>query len=94
MERKVDMTNRSSTAAPILAVLAVVLPLVLVGVYAGGYFWLCDYAEWPEGADDAVVIRGYKSAWLSAAFEPATTLESFVRKRQVWLRPFSDDSSP
>ena len=33
------MTSRPSTAAPILAVLDIVL-VTLLGVYVGGYFWL------------------------------------------------------
>jgi hypothetical protein len=38
------MTSRPSTAAPILAVLAVVL--VTPGAYVGGYFWLGDYRDY------------------------------------------------
>jgi hypothetical protein len=38
------MTSRSSTASPILAVLAIVL--VTLGTYLGGYFWLGEYGEW------------------------------------------------
>jgi hypothetical protein len=34
------MTSRPSTAAPILAVLAIVL--VVLGAYVGGYLWLGD----------------------------------------------------
>jgi hypothetical protein len=36
------MTCRPSTAAPMLAVLAVVL--VMLGAYVGGYFWLGTFS--------------------------------------------------
>jgi hypothetical protein len=39
------MTSRPSTAAPILAVLAILLPFVL---YVGGYFWLGTVANVTE----------------------------------------------
>jgi hypothetical protein len=38
--------TRPSTAAPILAVLAVVL--VTLGAYVGGYFWLGEYKFYPN----------------------------------------------
>ena len=41
------MTSRSSTAAPILAVLAIVQ--VMLGAYVGGYFWLGKYENDPFG---------------------------------------------
>jgi hypothetical protein len=51
------MTCRSSTAAPILAVLAVVL--VTLGAYVGGYFWM---GVRNEGIDSGGIARRCKLA--------------------------------
>lgn len=48
------MTSRPSTAAPILAVLAIVL--ATLGAYAGGYFWSCDTMNWFGSTDPLVGI--------------------------------------
>lgn len=42
------MTSRPSPAAPILAVLAIVL--VTLGAYVGGYFWLGQRFDYDETA--------------------------------------------
>jgi hypothetical protein len=78
------MTSRLSTAAPILAVLAIVL--VTLGAYAGGYFWLGEYHEWygmgvPGGPHG--IVRVYKRSWQAILFQPAAWLESQLRPIEV-----------
>jgi hypothetical protein len=81
------MTSRPSTVAPILAVLAIVLPLLLSGLYVGGYFWLgtpCIVQNITYVDDEEVVLpehagRSFKSRWLATLFQPMSFIESFVR---------------
>jgi hypothetical protein len=61
------MTSRPSTAAPILAVLAVVL--VTLGAYVGGYFWLGEFTANTD--DHAFVCRSYPHDWKRVAYKPA-----------------------
>lgn len=81
------MTSRRSTAAPILAVLAAVLPLLLLGLYVGGYFWLGKFCIvqkisytgevehlWPEHPG-----RSFNSRWLAMLFQPMSRIESYCR---------------
>ena len=65
------MTSRPSTAAPILAVLAIVL--VMLGAYVGGYFLAGDY--WEMG-NVRFIVRTYSNQWQAAAFQPAAWTES------------------
>ena len=72
------MNSRPSTAAPILAVLAVVLAL-LAG-YVGGYFWLGGGATitftTTSGGTQPGIERRYGRDWLRACFEPAAWAEA------------------
>jgi hypothetical protein len=73
------MTSRPSPAAPILAALAVVL--VTLGEYAGGYFWLGDFHEFPEF--DGAVLRQYDYDWQVTLFWPASQIEERLRRAEV-----------
>jgi hypothetical protein len=81
------MTSRPSTAAPILAVLAIVLPLLLACLYVGGYFWLGQfcivqnirYIGDVEHLEPECPGRSFKSPWLVIVFKPMGHIESFVR---------------
>ena len=67
------MTSRPSTAAPILAVLVVVVaPL---GLYVGGYFWLSNPSNW---APEIVLDRVYPYQWLATIYKPAGDIEQRV----------------
>jgi hypothetical protein len=81
------MTSRSSTVAPFLAVITIVLGLLLCGLYVGGYFWLGEHCVvqkisyvgdeeylWPECPG-----RRFKSPWLAMLFKPMGRVESFYR---------------
>ena len=80
------MTFRPSTAARILAVLAIVLPLAL---YVGGYFWLAESIDgtWAHvrRPDDALTVRSYHQRWMVPFFIPAGWLESRLRQRVIIL---------
>jgi hypothetical protein len=67
------MTPRPSTAAPILAVLAIVLPFVL---YVGGYFWLGrSYKQ------ETLVERYFQHRWQVVLYRPAGQLEAYCLKK-------------
>jgi hypothetical protein len=75
------MTSRPSTAAPILAVLVIVL--VTLGAYVGAYFWLGvledatnEYPELGLGKSKPYLYRQYRYEWLVDAFRPAAKVES------------------
>lgn len=79
------MTSRSSTAAPILAVLAIVL--VTLGAYVGGYFWLSQRIDLAPNA----FVRDYNNAWLNTAFRPAARIESWLCGVSVYSGLTDDD---
>jgi hypothetical protein len=75
------MTSRPSTAAPILAVLAIVV--VTLGAYMGGYFWLGERTEFFfvmdtfSGHNPPRVTRSYSHEWIAAMFQPAGMVEAW-----------------
>jgi hypothetical protein len=85
------MTSRPSTAAPILAVLAIVL--VTLGAYVAGYFWLGDRLDEPfigyppsyaRMRDDPIAItRMYQYRWQAQAYGPPAVAESWLRGIEV-----------
>jgi len=81
------MTTRPSTAAPILAVLAVVL--ATLGAYVGGYFWMGQRRDVVLGPNPAAptncTLRTYKHAWEMKAFKPMARLEAWFRGHSVVL---------
>ena len=70
------MTFRPSTAAPSLAVLAVVL--VTLGAYLGGYFWLGDRLY-----GGPAPLRYYRYRWQATLFTPAAKVDSYLRGYSV-----------
>jgi len=72
------MTSRPSTAAPILAVLAIVL--AMLGAYVGGYVWLGQAATiaftTASGGSQPGMERRYAQDWLRRCFEPAASAEA------------------
>jgi hypothetical protein len=90
------MTSRPSTAAPILAVLAIVLA-TLLATYVGGYLWLGEYHAWTSNSvpTDTSVIRLYDSRWQAALFKPAAAMESLVYRQRVaasWPANYDKDA--
>ena len=83
------MTRRNSTAAPILAALAIML--LPLGAYVGGYFWLGDYWEFNWGSVDSppkdhwTAWRTFPSARVMNVYAPMGTIESWVRGYDVDL---------
>jgi hypothetical protein len=81
------MTSRPSTAAPILAVLALVL--VTLGAYVGGYFWLAEgymyfpYAVDPRNEPAILMARCYPHRWQCVLFLPAAEVESWLRGYKI-----------
>ena len=71
------MTSRRSTAAPILAALAIVL--ATLGAYVGGYYWLGyvfeDQHRWTGRVS---YERRYAADWQRIIFAPATRIESLL----------------
>lgn len=76
--------TRPSTAAPILAVLAVVLGTL--GAYVGGYLWLGTFFELPftlQPGGSRLVYREFPERWQRNVFQPAGMVESWLRRYQV-----------
>lgn len=76
------MTSRSSTAAPLLAVLAVVL--ATLGAYVGGYFWL------PVNTLSDPTWRIYRHRWQADVFEPAGRVEEWLTGSDITVCCFDD----
>jgi hypothetical protein len=75
------MTSRPSTAAPILAVLAIVL--VTLGAYVGAYFWAGETVGltggFTSGTPDAFAYkRIYPYRWQASLFHPASMLDAWL----------------
>jgi len=77
------MTARPSTAAPILAVLAVVL--VTLGAYVGGYLWSGKVIRGTLPPRTDFVDRNYGHAWMVSLFRPAGWCEAKLTRRKVFL---------
>jgi hypothetical protein len=80
------MTSRPSTAAPILAVLAIML--ALLGTYVGGYFWLGQVRPFislspASGISREGMNRVYQFKWLATAFAPLAKCESWATGKEV-----------
>lgn len=88
------MTSRPSTAAPILAVLGIVLPFVL---YVSGYCWLSErrdftWSDYPDGSFEVqtCIVRRYPHQWLRAIYEPAGKVETCLVGTEVRIKFMSD----
>lgn len=79
------MISRSSTAAPILAALAIVL--AMMGAYAGGYFWLGERFGVVEKStilgEPGSIVRVYRRRWLARTFAPAAKVETWLSHLHV-----------
>jgi hypothetical protein len=80
------MNSRPSTAAPILAVLIIVLAM-LGTAYVGGYFWLGQRYDGDETA-----FRVYPQQWMATAFEPAARFETWLTGVQTTPQHLSSPS--
>ena len=79
-------TSRPSTAAPILAALAILL--LPLGVYVGGYFWLGRRADRFHVVTNelARIDRTYPKRWLAILYQPAARAEEAARGVEVEIR--------
>lgn len=70
--------ERKSATAPILA--AVVLLLVPLGAYVGGYFWLGKKTLLHKSPSfgPPSICREYPQEWMAYAFIPAADLETRI----------------
>lgn len=82
--------ERKSIAAPILAVPAIVLPLLLA-LYVGGYFWLGNYITWMASDGYGRVVRVYPRQWMAAVYWPAATVEGWMTGVQTEV---TEDDNP
>ena len=84
------MTARPSTAAPILAALAVVV--VPLGAYIGAYFSLAKLSSWTHPkTGEVTLLRYYVQPWQTKFFWPAGRVEEALRRTNVtvelWVDP-------
>lgn len=77
------MTARPSTAAPILAALA--LLLLPLGAYVGGYHGLSEYGVGYGISSNGTTYRAYSAHWQCELFKPAAWIESRLWGRHVKL---------
>ena len=83
------MISRSSTAAPILAALAIVL--LPLGAYVGGYYWLGAVQQWYlSGPGDPLsrgelqaIDRTYPNRLLANIYQPAGRVEAWLRGIEI-----------
>jgi hypothetical protein len=74
------MTSRPSTAAPLLAIVAIVLPLL--GAYVGAYFYLGQVGWADYDAGERIIWRTYPRPW-HWIFTPAARVETLIRGCRV-----------
>lgn len=76
------MTARPSTAAPLLAGLAI---LALTGGYVAGYFCLGEWRDLGPTAPGLrqITFRIYGSQWQARLFQPASVVEGVLTGRIV-----------
>ena len=79
------MTSRPSTAAPILAVLAVVL--VTLGAYVGAYLGIgkSGFGVVSE-TGERFIVREFQYSWQAKTFRPAGHVEGWLRRIEVVIR--------
>lgn len=76
------VASRPSTAAPILAVLAIVL--VMLGAYVGVYLWLGERVGVTDGRTGYHYVEcQFQQEWACIVFAPATWVESKLRGVEV-----------
>ena len=87
------MTARPSTAAPILAVLAIVL--VMLGMYVGGYFWLGTREQYVpvDNGGREIVLHDFPHQWEALAFQPAAQFESLLLGLEVESRSLDNEQA-
>ena len=85
------MRSRSSTAAPLLVMLAIVA--VPLSAYVAGYFWLGKQAELLGlGVDNFgrpypyAIERAYPQRWMVTIYKPAGWVEEKVRGFDIEIR--------
>jgi len=82
------MTSRPSTAAPILAAIAIVVPLVL---YVAAYFWRSECHDFTHAIGFS---RTYPTQFEKTVFVPAAKFESLLRWELVETLDQSDWAKP
>jgi hypothetical protein len=77
------VNSRPSTAAPILAMFAIVV--ALLGLYVGGYFWLGKRKLYVVLTEEVPprTLREFPAKWLAVAYQPMAKVESWVAGSDV-----------
>jgi hypothetical protein len=84
-----SMTSRHSTAAPILAMLAI--GLAMLGSYVGGYFWLGERHDLKGTYPGLpIVMRQYPQQWQSAIYQPLGRVEQWILGIDVMVTSEAD----
>ena len=92
------MTSRPSIAAPVLAVLGILL--ITLGAYVGGYVWLGEFDRVKiigSPPKQYAITRSYSHRWAREVFRPAGSVEAWLRSEEVlvlWEGEFEELEEP
>lgn len=72
---------------PIVAVLALAVPIVALGVYVGFYLGIAEthYENYWDQEGRVATLRLYDARWKAALFTPAARVESLLARRPVMV---------
>jgi hypothetical protein len=79
--------KRKPPVAPILAMFAIVVPLLTLVAYVGGYLWLGKIIKHPplNSEQERSVHRRFSREWQADLFWPMAILESRIRRGTVLI---------
>ena len=88
---------------PLIVLACIAAVAVLIGIYVGGYLMLStaysvtlvehDGLDEPAEVSRPVLLRRFPARWLAVLFQPAASIESRVRQKEVVLEPLDREEN-